>query len=552
MRKLSFILFNLLLTGIVVAQENISYQKPSPGILTLADYERAPSVTMDAHRETMLLTYGDTYKTLDDLNQEELRLGGLRINPATRMTSAASYVKNLKLRKVNEVSAEPVQVTGLPENPKISQISWSPDDSRIAFTHTTPTGVELWVVEVASASARRLTPALLNCTLGSPYAWYGDSRRLLVKMLPSDSPALVESSRALPDGPIVSVSKGEVSQNRTYQDLLKNRIDEQNFETLVTSELRSVDLEGTLTPFMGKDAFAWISFSPDGSLLMLTTIEKPYSYVVPYERFPQKTAVVDLAGNLVKTVNEVPLTEIIPKGFSAVRSGRRSMQWRDDKPASLFFVEALDGGDPAVKVNYRDQLFSWDAPFTGEPMPMAKTELRFGRMIWGDDHTAVLTDSWYESRITNTYLLDPSDPATGIQRIFSRNSQDVYSDPGRFETRENSFGRRVLAIEKGNLYLVGQGFSPEGQFPFIDEYNLKSGKTKRLYQFAETGRKEEITLHHRFQKGNRLGTASVPGGLSELFPPEFQEKKQSRSDYLFPESLSEHPECGEGGDPLPA
>jgi hypothetical protein len=28
----------------------------------------------------MILTYRNTYKTLDDLNQDEMRLGGLRIN----------------------------------------------------------------------------------------------------------------------------------------------------------------------------------------------------------------------------------------------------------------------------------------------------------------------------------------------------------------------------------------------------------------------------------------------------------------------------------------
>lgn len=533
MKKSCFILF-LIISQIVVAQENITYQKPSPGILALADYERAPSVSMDSRRETMLLVYTDTYKTLDDLNQEELRLGGLRINPVTRMSSSASYIKNLKLRKVKETSADPVLVTGLPENPKIANISWSPDDSYISFTHTTSTGVELWVVDVASASARRVTPALLNCALGSPYTWYGDSRRLLVKTLPSDAPALVEGSRAIPDGPIVSVSKGEVSQNRTYQDLLKNKVDEQNFETLVTSELHTVDLEGSMTPFMGKDAFAWLSFSPDGTLLMLATIGKPYSYLVPLDRFPQKTVVVDLAGKLVKTVNELPLMEIMPKGFSAVRSGRRSMQWRDDKPASLFFVEALDGGDPAVKVKSRDQLFTWDAPFTAEPTPLAKTDLRFGRIIWGDDHTAVFTDSWYESRITQTWLLNPSNPAGTPRRIFSRNLQDDYSDPGRFETRENSYGRRVLAIEKGNLFLIGQGYSPEGQFPFIDEYNLESGKTKRLYQFAEEGIKEDIISITDFKKGVAMVQRQSPVDYSNFFFRHFRKKGAPEPLTFFP------------------
>jgi hypothetical protein len=39
----------------------------------------------------MILTYRNTYKTLDDLNQDEMRLGGLRINPTTNISSTVTY-----------------------------------------------------------------------------------------------------------------------------------------------------------------------------------------------------------------------------------------------------------------------------------------------------------------------------------------------------------------------------------------------------------------------------------------------------------------------------
>ncbi len=534
MKKNGLLILTLFISNLIVAQENIAFQKPSPAIEALADFKRAPSVSMDSRRETALFTYSPTFRTLDDLNQEELRLGGLRINPVTRIATSMNYITNLKLRKLSAATTEPQQVSGLPANPKIAHISWSPDDKHIAFTQTTSTGVELWVVDVATVSARRLTGEGLNCSLGNPFLWYGDSRRLMVKMIPSGMSALVESSRAIPDGPIVSVSRGEVSQNRTYQDLLKNRIDEQNFETLVTSDLVTVDLGGNNSPYRGKEPVAWMSFSPDGSLLLVTMIEKPYSYVVPYDRFPQKSVVTGLDGRLVKTVNEVPLTEVIPKGFSAVRTGRRNVQWRDDKPASLFFVEALDGGDPAVKVEYRDQLFTWDAPFEGEPVSLARTTLRFGRITWGDDHTAVLNDAWYESRLTQTYLIDPSDPAAAPKMIFSRNSQDVYGDPGRFETRENQYSRRVLAIERGNLFLIGQGYSSEGQFPFIDEYNLKDGTTKRLYQFSEKGVKEDILSITDFIKGIAMVQRQSPVDYPNFYLRNFRKKREPEPLTFFP------------------
>lgn len=98
MQKKSLIL--LFLVGYffqVFAQEDLKYQKPSAPILALADYERPPSISMDKDKNYMLLLYRDTYKSLDELNQDELRLAGLRINPNLFVSSTMNYVKNLKI-----------------------------------------------------------------------------------------------------------------------------------------------------------------------------------------------------------------------------------------------------------------------------------------------------------------------------------------------------------------------------------------------------------------------------------------------------------------------
>ena len=240
------------------AQENLTYQKPSAEILALADYERAPSVRMDTKKEYMLLMYRNTYKTLDELSQEEMRLGGLRINPITNISSTVTYVNNLKIRKVAD--KEPTQVSGLPENAKITNIAWSPNEKKISFTNTTATGVELWIVDVVSAIASKLTEATLNANLGNPISWMKDNQTLLVKMLPKNRAALIDSKTELPKGPTVSTSDGKVSQNRTYQDLLKNPTDEANFITLVTSELYIVSLSGKMELFKKADLYAGEDF----------------------------------------------------------------------------------------------------------------------------------------------------------------------------------------------------------------------------------------------------------------------------------------------------
>jgi dipeptidyl aminopeptidase/acylaminoacyl peptidase len=483
-------------------QENLNYQKPSAEILALADYERAPSVSMDSKKEYMLLSYRNTYKTLDDLNQEEMRLGGLRINPVTNISSTVTYINNLKIRKI--AAKDEIQVIGLPQNARLTNISWSPDEKKIAFTNTTNSGVELWIIDVATASAKKITSDNLNANLGSPYNWMNDNQTLLVKVLPKNRPTLINEKKDLPKGPTVSVSDGSKSQNRTFQDLLKNKNDEANFDALVTSELYKVTISGTTTLFKSADIYAGESFSPDGNYLMLTTIQKPYSYIVPLSRFPQKSVVYDLNGKEIKQVNEVPLTEIMPKGFSSVRKGKRSMSWRADKPATLVYVEALDEGDQAKKADFRDEVFQWNAPFNLVPTSMMKTQQRFGGISWGNDSFAIAFDSWYDTRNTKTYLLNPSNPNETPKVISDRNSQDIYSDPGNFETKKNEFGRYVIATENGNAYLIGDGNTKEGQFPFIDEMNLKTLKTKRLYTSKMKDKKEDLMSIEDFKKGDVL------------------------------------------------
>ncbi|MGO4772406.1 prolyl oligopeptidase family serine peptidase [Flavobacterium sp. W22_SRS_FK3] len=484
------------------AQENLTYQKPSKSILELADFDRAPSVSMDTKKEYMLLSYRNTYKSLDELNQDELRLAGLRINPTTNISSSVTYINNIKLRKLKDKNE--IQVSGLPAEPRISNLSWSPNEKKIAFSHTTNAGVELWVVDVVTAKASKLTEAKVNANLGNPFSWYNDNESILVKMIPANRPAMLDAKKDLPTGPIVSNSDGKKSQNRTYPDLLKNKNDETNFENFITAELYKVNLNGNATLYKGADMYAGEDFSSDGNYLLITTIQKPFSYIVPLNRFPQKTVVYDLSGKEIKVVNEVPLNEVMPKGFSSVRTGKRSMRWRNDKPATLAYTEALDGGDQGVKAEFRDEVFLWDAPFDNAPTSLVKTQQRFAGLIWGDENTAIVYDSWYDTRNTKTYLINPSTNNPNPKVISDRNSQDNYSDPGNFETFKNQYGKKVLAIENNNLFLIGDGFTKNGQFPFIDEFSLKTLKTNRLYTSTYTDKKEDLLSIEDFKKGDVL------------------------------------------------
>lgn len=472
------------------AQTDLEFRLPPPEIMELADYERAPSLSLDSKREYMLLSYRPTYKTLSELKQEEMRLAGLRINPVTNISSMLTYSSNLKVRRVD--AEEEIQVSGLPAAPKIAYVSWSPDEKKIAFTNTAEDGVELWVLDVETARAERLTGPVLNANLGEPYSWLRDSATLLARALPADRPPLLDPKVELPKGPAVSEGTGEKSQMRTYQDLLKSPMDEKNFETLVTSELRLVGLDGESRLFKPAAMYAGESVSPGGEYILVTTLRRPFSYIVPLWRFPMRETVYALDGRAIETVNDVPLIEVMPKGFSSARKGRRSMHWRADKPATLFYVEALDEGDPEKKADHRDQAWLWDAPFKEDPRPFFKTIQRYAGVTWGDDDRALAFDSWYDTRNSKTYLADPSDPGKEPRVLYDRNYQDIYSDPGTFATRRLPSGRRVMLIEDGKAYLLGKGYTKFGQFPFVDELDLSSLETRRLYRSELKDRKETL------------------------------------------------------------
>lgn len=501
MKKLTYLLF-VFVAGFGFAQEDIMYQKPPQEILDLVDFQRAPSISMDSKREQIVFMYRNTYKTLAEISEDEMRLAGLRINPKTNISSTVTYVNNIQYRKFKDKNL--VQIQGLPGDARLTNFAWSPDESKMAFTHTTQTGVEVWIADFKTLSAKKLTEAKANANLGNPITWFKDGNSLLVRMLPKDKPELIDTKTALPTGPIVTVSDGSLAQNRTYQDLLKNKTDEENFDILTTSELYKVDLNGKATLWKSKAIYRSESFSPDGNYVMISTIERPYSYIVPLGRFPVTTTIYDKDGKLVSEFDKKPLIEDMPKGFMAVQTGKRSINWRADKPATLVFAEALDGGDPAKEVEFRDEVFQIDAPFTGKAQSIAKTIGRYSGITWGNENYALLSDYWWNTRNTKTYILNPSDFSQKPEIIWDRNYQDNYSDPGSPETKRNEFGRYVLDVQNDNIYLLGDGFTEKGQFPFIDEFNLKTKKSKRLYQSNLTNQKENLSSIIDVKKGEVL------------------------------------------------
>ena len=491
MKNFVFLSFILSMT-FTQAQENAGYQKPPKSILDLVDVAMAPSVLMDEAKNYLILLSRDSYESIEDLSQEELRLGGLRIDPKTNIGSRVMYFNKIQIKNLKTKNAVIVDVKGLAGNSKLTNFSWSPDQTKIALTSTTSKGVEIWVLDLASATATKVLTDRANANVGDVINWFDDGKSLLVKIVSDKREALINTKTAIPTGPTISVNDGKKAQNRTYQDLLKNKSDEHNFEQLAQSELYKVSLDGKMEKWLEAGIYTDVDFSPDGNYVLVETVEKPFSYLVPYDRFPSKTTIYTKEGKQVETVLEVPLIEDLPQGFMAVRTGKRNFSWRSDKPSTLVYVTALDGGNPETEVPFRDEVFEMDFPFKGNDKSILKTINRTSFIQWSDNSLAIAHDYWWNTRNTKTYLFNPSDASVEPKILFDRSYQDKYSDPGNFVTKRNSMGKSVLSISNNNAYLLGDGFTEKGQFPFLDQINLNDLKKKRLYQSKFTDKVEDL------------------------------------------------------------
>lgn len=508
MKHITTLLTWLFLTHLAAtAQIDLTYQKPSQEILELADVPLPPRTAFNDDASVIVLIYRNQYKSIGELSETEIKIAGIRTNPMTNISSRTSFSNSIKLQKKKEGV---VDVIGMPEDARLANFSWSPDQSKMAFTNTVSDGTELWYIDIATNTAHQLTKAQLNGNLGNPFVWMKDNNALIVKMIPANRGNLVDKSAAIPAGPIVSVNEGQKAQNRTYQDLLKDKVDEENFIKLAESELKLISLDGKISNWAPKAIYRSINFSPDGNYAIVAITKQPFSYIVPYYRFPTDYVLTDKDGKIIKTIEEVPLTEELPQGFMAERKGKRDLSWRDDKPATIYWAQVLDEGDPEVKADYRDEVFEWTAPFNETPTSLFKTINRFRGISWGNDNIAIAYDYWWNTRNTKTYLFNPSDATQEPEILNDRNYQDRYNDPGMFITQRNEFDREVLVIDKGNAYLEGEGFSKEGQKPFIDMMNLTTKKTTRLFEAENKDKLETISKIIDIRKGQIITRVQSP------------------------------------------
>lgn len=482
-------LFALLPLSITL-MAGIAYQKPPKEILDVLNAPPPPGTSLSPAKTHLLLIERAAYPAIALLAAPVHRIAGLRINPANFGVHAALGAHGLVLKEI--ASGKETRIT-VPPGARLRDLTWSPDGKRFAAANYTATAVELWIGSVDSRVLKRVPGVKLNDTLASSLQWWSGSKELLIRMVPAGLGPAPKPPSA-PEGPNVQESLGRSGPVRTYQDMLKSPYDEDVFDYYATAQLAAVDVATLRVTPIGKPAiFGTVSPAPDGTHLLVARVNRPYSYIHPWMRFPRDTEVWDRAGRVIHKLHSEPLQDKIP--IEGVPTGPRSIVWRPTEGATLLWLEALDGGDPRKKVAHRDKLMMLRAPFTGAPVEVIRTEHRASFPVFGEKGgLALVSDYDRDRRWTRTFRVFLDDPGAQPKLIFSYNRQDRYKDPGRPVMKTLANGRMVLHQLGDAVFLDGQGATPKGDRPFLDRLDLNSLKSERLFQAGEKGYENVIGL----------------------------------------------------------
>ena len=479
LRTLALVFGGLILATALQAQDLSGYQQPPTIMRDLLLAPPTPSANLDKSGRWLMLTERSSYPSLAELAEPELRIAGLRINPANFSPSRSGSVEKITLRDLSTNKDQ--QIQGLPAPLHAVSIQWSPDELRFAFIQLEEKRADLWVVDMASLSARKVNNAALNNLPAAGFSWAGNDQ-LVYRTVPANAGAM-PAKPAAPNGPIIQENLGRQGASRTYQDLIRSAYDESMFEYLATSQLMVNDLKSERP--IGKPAIhAGMSVSPDHQQLLVTIIRKPFSYLIPYYGFPKRVEVLPISGGPARLITELPSEEGAPIGFDDVPDGPRSHQWRDDEPATIIWVRALDKGLGRSKAAERDAVMALDLKGSGLPKELFRTRMRFSDVIWGNLENAIVMEGMFATRKTRMSLFNPS---TGrLDSLYERSSNDAYSDIGRPVTAKNIQGRSLLVIRNGReMLLRSQGSSPAGDLPMLLAYDLKGGGRKILWRCQE-------------------------------------------------------------------
>jgi dipeptidyl aminopeptidase/acylaminoacyl peptidase len=454
-----------------------TWQSPDPDILKILHAPQLPRTSTSPTRTHMLLTDPILYPALSELAAPMLKLAGERINPKNNYYQGSHGGTSPRILTIKDGKTVPLPI---PKEAEVMFTNWTVDGQRFAMAVGFEDRIELWMGDL-SGRVEKVPDVILNPLMDQAVRWFPDQEQLLVRRIPARGAA--PQKPAIPNGPKISEDAG-ASARSTYEsrNLLETAYDDELFSYYSQCELLIYNTRTKQKQVVGPVAsYSYADVSPDGKYLLVERLKKPWSHDVAWWRFANDAEVWDLKGKLVKTIVSQPVADQVP--VQGEITGPRNISWQPTASHTLYWQEALDGGNPISEAPFRDKLMRWEAPFNGQPEEVFKAAHRIQATLWGEtDGMLMVYQREHKKRWRYVWLLDVNKGTS--KQWFDLDENDRYNDPGNpmFTTLKN--GNYVFKVENGSIYFRGQGGTKDGDRPFVDKRNIETGKAERIFRCA--------------------------------------------------------------------
>ena len=474
--------------------------EPPPQVARLLEAPPLPKLALGPDRRHALLVHEHELLPTELLAEPTVSVVGLKVNPRTYGRHAPLAYFGLTLVDLHTGARSELDV---PANAILGFPIWSPDGSRFAFTATVDSGIELWVGDPVDGRVRRLVGPELNGTLSAPCTWTADSR-LLCRLIDGEK-------RRFPTTNVNDLFR--LTAPTTIRSLSQQALDPWLVRQLIESQLTLIDVDtGLRQPVGSPAAIEAVDPAPSGAFLLVSRIVPPYPQVSGVEP-PLKTIEIwDRFGNVVKTFPSVGSQPNSP----------RAMQWHASLPATLVWVERYGEGD---------RLMRQPAPFTEAPSEVYRSPNSYAGLEWLEGELDALVSEYDRLRRLRRHWLVSwnGDDA----RLIAEDSVDAaYLRFGRPMSTVNAWGKTVVHVHDGGIFLRGTAPGSEGAVGYLDLMNLESLEAKRIWESSGTA--YEVVLGLLSPDGSALLTRRE----TSRNPPNYYAKT---ADGETPLTAYEHP-----------
>ncbi len=480
---------------------------------------------------------GDGPVTMDRFSRPFDELGGQFLEPQANRHRSLSIRNSAGLQVISADDGAVINID-VPDNARVSGAQWSPDGSRLAFFAHSDDETHIFVADPETGDSERLTRNPVLATMVTSFEWTAEGREIAAVLVPEDRPARPRM-HSVPSGPQVKRTEDGKNVLRTYASLMATPHDEELLEWHATGQLATIALQGRRVTRIGAPAMIRaFDFSPSGDFARVTTMQRPFSYIVPVTSFGRVEEIWDRGGEVLAQISETELNTGIRGAPSAPgvsgddeEPDRRQVAWREDGTGLTFLrmeeseqsdedgEEGASESEGNERERPKDRVMLWAPPFEdGAEVVLYESESRMANHRYSEDYGwlfVTIRPSGDGGTVTQ-HAVRLDDPETRYT-LSEWDTDDFYDNPGslvmgsgaastgggrfRFGGFASTGAEHIVKTsgegENEAVFFVGMVYDEDplaaGPRSFLDRVPIRGGEKRRVYESSNEEQFERIT-----------------------------------------------------------